>query len=177
MDTLKKPSMMTVLRVLLLGAGWLACSANAAMIGAASAAGMPAAAGIVSATSATRPAVAVSGNVTRAVFTTDVKDRKPVDSLASLTNDKTRVCYFTVIVGMAGQTVTHRWEYRGKVMLEKPFKVGASYWRAYTCKTLDPSWLGEWKASTVDVNDSSLSVNTFIYVKKPDVAAAPNSTH
>ncbi|MHB8622436.1 MAG: DUF2914 domain-containing protein [Sulfuricaulis sp.] len=176
MDSLKKPNVMSVFRVLLLGAGWLACSANAGVIGTVPAAGRPAATAIVPATSATPPAVAVSGNVTRAVFTTDVKDHKPIDSLTSLTNDKTRVCYFTVIVGMAAQTVTHRWEYHGKLMLEKPFKVSASYWRAYSCKTLNPSWLGEWKASTVDVNGSSLSVNTFIYVKKPDAAAASNST-
>jgi Protein of unknown function (DUF2914) len=117
-------------------------------------------------------AVPATGQVVRALFTTDVKNHEPVDTVSSLGNDKIRVSYFTEIIGMAGQTVKHRWEYKGKVLLEMPFKVGSSHWRIYSTKTLDPSWLGEWKASVVDANGGSLSVNTFTYMK----AAAPLST-
>jgi Protein of unknown function (DUF2914) len=122
------------------------------------------------------PEVAIAGRVSRAVFTSDVKDHEPVDSISTLDNDKTRICYFTEIRGMAGQTVVHRWEYKGKVLLEMPFKVGSSRWRAYSIKTLDPSWLGEWKASVVDASGSSLSVNTFTYVKKPGGGPAAAQT-
>jgi len=129
-----------------------------------------------------RAGVAIAGQVTRAQFTSDVRDHEPVDNILTLGNDKTRICYFTEIVGMAGQTVMHRWEYKGKVLLEMPFKVGSSRWRAYSIKTLDPSWLGEWKASLVDATGSSLSVNTFTYMKKTDsgssdVQTPPAATH
>ncbi len=119
------------------------------------------------------PEVAIAGRVTRAVFTSDIKDHEPVDNISTLTNDKTRICYFTEIRGMAGQTVVHRWEYKGKVLLEMPFKVGSSRWRLYSIKTLDPAWLGEWKASVVDATGSSLSVNTFTYMKKPGSGPTP----
>ena len=114
------------------------------------------------------PVPLIAGQVTRAVFTSNVKNHEPVDNISTLSNDITRICYFTEIRGMAGQTVVHRWEYKGKVLLEMPFKVGSSRWRAYSVKTLDPSWLGEWKASVVDASGSSLSVNTFTYMKKAD---------
>jgi hypothetical protein len=133
------------------------------------------------ATAETAPATArapvlIAGSVTRALFTRKVKDLEPVDTVSVLTNDKTRVTYFTEIHGMAGQTITHRWEFNGKVMLEKKHEVGSSRWRAYTSKTLDPTWLGEWKASVVDAGGGTLSVNTFTYMRKSDAGASPVST-
>ncbi len=119
-----------------------------------------------------KPAVAIAGQVTRALFTRHVKDLEPVDNVSVLTNDITRVTYFTEIVGMAGQTIAHRWEYNGKVVLEKRLEVGSSHWRAYSSKKLDPAWLGEWKVSVVDAAGGTLSVNTFTYMKKPERGAA-----
>lgn len=123
-----------------------------------------------------RPAVAIAGEVARALFTTGIINLEPVDTVSTLTNDKTRVSYFTVIEDMAGQTVIHRWEYRDKVLLEIPFEVGSSHWRIYSTKTLDPSWLGEWKASVVDAAGGSLSVNTFTYLQMPDNRSSASST-
>lgn len=169
--------MSTVFRALLLCAGWLSFSVHAAGDHSLPAAAVPDTAGLEPAATAPRPAVAVAGTVMRAVFTTDIEDHKPANIIFNLTNDKTRVWYFTEIKGMAGQTVIHRWEYNGKLMLEKPFKVGASHWRVYSSKTLDPSWLGEWKASTVDANGSSLSVNTFTYMQKATAPVSSTSTN
>ncbi len=115
-----------------------------------------------------KAAVLIPGTVTRALFTRDIKDLEPVDTVSTLTNDLTHIVYFTEIRGMAGQTVTHRWEYNGKIILEMPIKVGTSRWRAYSTKTLFPSWVGEWKVSVVDAAGGTLSVNTFTYLKKPE---------
>jgi hypothetical protein len=123
-----------------------------------------------------RAPILIAGSVTRAVFTRKVKDLEPVDTVSVLTNDKTRITYFTEIHGMAGQTITHRWEFNGKVLLEKKHEVGSSHWRAYTSKTLDPAWLGEWKASVVDAAGGTLSVNTFTYMRKSNTGAAPVPT-
>jgi len=120
-----------------------------------------------------QPAVPAAGRVTHAQFTSTVKNLEPVDSLMTLSNDQTRIVYFTEIQDMAGQTVIHRWEYNGKVMAEIPFKVGAGHWRVYSTKTLDPSWVGEWKASVVDAAGGSLSVNTFTYTKAAETHSPP----
>lgn len=123
-----------------------------------------------------RAPVLIAGRVTRALFTRKVKDLEPVDTVSVLTNDKTRITYFTEIHGMAGQTITHRWEFNGKIVLEKKHGVESSRWRAYTSKTLDPTWLGEWKASVVDAAGGTLSVNTFTYMRKSDAGATPITT-
>jgi len=123
-----------------------------------------------------RAPVLIAGSVTRALFTRKVKDLEPMDTISVLTNDKTRITYFTEIHGMAGQTITHRWEFNGKVLLEKKHEVGSSRWRAYTSKALDPAWLGEWKASVVDAAGGTLSVSTFTYMRKSDAGATPVST-
>jgi hypothetical protein len=115
-----------------------------------------------------RPPVAPDGQVTQAVFTSAVINREPIDRLSSLTNDKTRVYYFTEIQNMAGQTVRHRWEYQGEIVLDYQFEIGTDSWRIYSVKTLDPEWVGEWKASAVDAAGSSLSVNTFTYLVQPN---------
>jgi hypothetical protein len=112
--------------------------------------------------------VAPDGQVTQAVFTSAVINREPIDRLSSLTNDKTRVYYFTEIQNMAGQTVRHRWEYQGEIVLDYQFEIGTDSWRIYSVKTLDPEWVGEWKASAVDAAGSSLSVNTFTYLVQPN---------
>ncbi len=157
---------------LFLGVPWTTFYVNAAEIGPPPAASEKT--GVVSdaPTVPARPAVAIPGEVARALFTTDIVNLEPVDTVSTLTNDKTRVSYFTVIEDMAGQTVVHRWEYKDKVLLEMPFEVGSSHWRIYSTKTLDPSWLGEWKASVVDAAGGSLSVNTFTYMQKPDNRSA-----
>ncbi len=123
-----------------------------------------------------RAPVLIAGSVTRALFTRKVKDLEPVDTVSVLTNDKTRITYFTEIHGMAGQTITHRWEFNGKIVLEKKHEVESSRWRAYTSKTLDPTWLGEWKASVVDAAGGTLSVNTFTYMRKSGAGATPVPT-
>lgn len=126
---------------------------------------------------ATAPAAAPekpahTGRVTRSVFTSTIQEREPVDTLTSLGTDQNRIYFFTEIRDMSGETVTHRWEYNGKIMAEVPFQIGGPRWRVYSSKTLDPSWTGEWKVSVVDSQGSTLSVSTFHYTPAPAPAAA-----
>ena len=114
-----------------------------------------------------------TGTVARAQFTSAIENREPTDQLTSLTNDQTRVYFFTELKDMANQRATHRWEYKGEVKSEVGFDVGANRWRVFSSKTLDPSWTGEWKVTVVDANGNTLGANTFTYVVAPPAAAAP----
>ena len=116
-----------------------------------------------------------AGTVTRAVFATAMADREPADKITTLDNNATKVYFFSELKDMAGQAVTHRWEFNGKVMSEVKFDVGAARWRVYSSKTLDPLWLGEWKVSVVDAAGSTLGASTFTYTQaaKPVAASAP----
>lgn len=122
-----------------------------------------------------RAAVAIPGVVTRAQLTHDMKDLEPIDTISTLTNDETHIVYFTEIHDMAGRTVKHRWEYNGQIILEVPISVATSRWRAYSSKTLLPSWTGDWKVSVVDAAGGTLSVNTFTYLGKQGETATQSS--
>jgi len=115
-------------------------------------------------------------SVARALFTTAIQDREPVDTLNALTNDQTRIYYFSEIRDGEGQRITHRWEHNGKTMSEMSFDIGGNRWRVYSSKTLDPSWTGDWKVSVLDANGATLSVNTFTYEPKPKADTAPAVT-
>lgn len=101
--------------------------------------------------------------VARATFATAIDQREPVDSITSLESDRSRVYYFTELVGISGREVTHRWEYRGEVMAEVPIAIGGPRWRAYSSKSLDASQLGEWTVSVIDESGSVLRNDSFAY--------------
>ena len=108
-----------------------------------------------------------AGGVARAVFTTQIKDRDPVDALTTVKNDVRQIHFFTELKGMAGQKVTHRWEYQGQTKLEVSFEVGADRWRVFSNKTLLPTWLGEWKVSVIDAGGRNLGGASFTYTGAP----------
>lgn len=122
------------------------------------------------------PASAPTGSVARAVFTTAVVDREPKDTLSQIPANVDRIYYFTELRGLNGQTVTHRWEYQGKVIAEVKFDVHGARWRVYSNKTLDDAHTGEWKVSTVDAQGNVLSVNTFTYGGAAPATPVPAST-
>ncbi len=88
--------------------------------------------------------------VARAIFTTGIVDREPVDELAELPADAGEVYFFTELRGLEGRTVSHRWEYEGRVMAEVPFAVGGDRWRVYSVKTMSPALVGKWTVMVVD---------------------------
>lgn len=104
------------------------------------------------------------GHVARAMFTSGVQNREPVDTLTRLGNDKRKIYFFTELSGLGGQTVTHRWEYQGKTMGEVQFAVGGPRWRVWSSKTLLPQWTGEWRVSVIDGAGNTLAESSFDYI-------------
>ncbi len=142
------------------------------------AAGQPAAVPVRTAVPNEAPKAAVAarkqpGQVTQAVFTTSIQNLEPANSISTLTNNHRHIYFFTDLRHMTGQTITHRWVYKGKVMAEVKFQVGGPRWRVYSRKTLDPAWLGEWQASVVDASGITLGVSTFEYAAAAKPPAAP----
>jgi hypothetical protein len=103
------------------------------------------------------------GSVARGMFTTAVVDREPQDELTSLSNDHYSVSFFSELKNMAGQKVTHRWEYNGQVMAEVSFDVGGDRWRIHSSKNLQPIWLGEWTVSVLDSDMNVVSTHSLDY--------------
>jgi Protein of unknown function (DUF2914) len=108
-----------------------------------------------------------SGRVARAIFTTAIADREPVDQLNTLSNDVERVFFFSDLRELAGQIVTHRWEYGGQTMAEVIFKVGdGARWRVYSSKNLLPEWTGTWTVVINNESGQALQTSSFEYTAK-----------
>jgi hypothetical protein len=105
------------------------------------------------------------GHVERSVITTNMIDREPQDEVRELTNDHTQVFYFSDLRNLAGETVTHRWEFDGSVIAEIPFAVGGPRWRVHSSKNLLPEWVGEWTVSIIDSGGQMLATDTFVYTE------------
>jgi len=106
---------------------------------------------------------AAEGPVARAVFTTAVADREPSDELSVVPSSTGRVYFFTELLGIEGQRVTHRWEQAGEVRAEVPFDVGGSRWRVWSSKEMLPEWTGEWRVTVVDESGAELVTRSFSY--------------
>ncbi|MBI3771114.1 MAG: DUF2914 domain-containing protein [Gammaproteobacteria bacterium] len=92
----------------------------------------------------------IGGSVSRATFTSSVVNREPIDKISELRNDQRYVYFFSELKGMTGRTISHRWEYGGKIMSETKFDVGAPRWRAWSGTTLFPEQTGEWTVSVIN---------------------------
>lgn len=106
---------------------------------------------------------ATSGAVTRATFTTDVKNREPVDHITTLTNTASKVYFFTELTGLAGQRVTHRWLHEGKVVAQVSFQVKGPRWRVWSSKELLPGWTGLWTVQVVTADGHVLLEDQLTY--------------
>ncbi len=110
------------------------------------------------------PAQPAGGRVARAMFTTEVVDREPVNRVLALANDVRRIYFFTELRGMQGQTVYHRWEYNGEVVATVKFEVKGPRWRVYSARDLDPLALGRWTVVVTDEKGWPLKAAIFEYV-------------
>ncbi len=103
--------------------------------------------------------------VKRSQFTTSIRNREPQNTIRQLGNDRQKVYYFTELTNMQGQTVRHRWKYKGKVMAEVEFKVKGPRWRVFSSKWLERRWVGKWTASVVSRTGRRLASSSFTYTR------------
>jgi len=104
------------------------------------------------------------GIIARAMFTTEIDDREPIDRVLILENNFPHLYFFSDLRHLQGQTVKHRWEYEGRVIKEKVFQVQGPRWRVYSLNKLDKSMLGQWTVVITDKDDCPLKAVIFQYV-------------
>ena len=105
---------------------------------------------------------AFASEVSRALFTVGVDNREPVKIVDSIDSGSFRsISFFTELNDFSGQTVTHQWTYKDKVMFEKTFEVKSDRWRVWTSKTLIPAWKGTWTVNVLDDDRSTLTSKSF----------------
>jgi hypothetical protein len=105
-----------------------------------------------------------SPHIARAQFTSGIEDREPVDRIDSISardEPYATVFYFTDIVDMGGETVTHLWEHEGTTIAEVTFDIGSDRWRTWSSKQLMPNLTGEWRVVVIDAQGTVLKTDTF----------------
>ncbi|MCU7845773.1 MAG: DUF2914 domain-containing protein [Candidatus Thiodiazotropha sp. (ex Monitilora ramsayi)] len=100
--------------------------------------------------------------VARALFTTGIADREPVDQVVSLEAFQGEIFFFTDLRGLQGRSVTHRWEFEGRFMGQIEFKVGGPRWRVYSKKALNPDVSGKWTVLVLDESGWPLHASIFM---------------
>ena len=118
-------------------------------------------------------AAMAEGSVARAIVTTDVVEREPVNDLERVLAGNEKVNFFTELRGMEGQKVKHRWSFGGEVLAEIEFNVGGQRWRVWSSKNLMPEWAGEWTVEVVDAEDNTVSSKSFEYAGAGTAASEP----
>jgi len=105
-----------------------------------------------------------TGNIARAMFTTAIENREPVDRVLILENNISDIYFFSDLRHFQGKTLKHRWEYEGRVVNEKTFEVKGPRWRVYSVHKIDRNMLGRWTVVMTDDKDCPLKAVIFQYV-------------
>lgn len=102
--------------------------------------------------------------VVRAQLASEVVGREPVDSLqspVSVAAGSRNLFYFNEFRNLNGQTVTHRWEYDGRLMAAIRLRIDGNRWRAYSSKRIGTGQRGNWRVTTVDARGAVLARTEF----------------
>ncbi|MDA3920876.1 MAG: DUF2914 domain-containing protein [Salinisphaera sp.] len=109
----------------------------------------------------------ISSHVARAQLTSGIKDMEPVDRVTDVfhSNHKSlrHLYYFTDLVGLRGETVTHSWWHEGRRIARVTSHVRSNSWRMSSSKKLIPSMAGPWRVVATDSQGNTLSVARFVY--------------
>jgi hypothetical protein len=101
--------------------------------------------------------------VSRAVFTTAIKNTEPVDSLSELHSDAEQVFLFTEFRGMTGDAVVHTWEYKGSVIARVHFHIEQPNVRLWSGRLLTPDMQGNWRVVVTNATGKILTEKTLDY--------------
>jgi len=103
------------------------------------------------------------GAVESATFTSGMADGAPVDFRQEFDANTPVVYYYTEVVGLHGQTVTHRWKLEGKLMQEVRLPVRSSRQKLWSTNVMQPEWIGNWTVEVVNEGGEVIKRESFAY--------------
>jgi hypothetical protein len=109
------------------------------------------------------PADVVAAPTVLMQFTTGVENREPLDQVTFVETNIDKIYLFSDLRELTGQTVTHRWSYKGETMAEVAFVVRGPRWRVWSSKDLRSNWVGDWKVEIIAEGGEVLAAETFTY--------------
>lgn len=104
------------------------------------------------------------GRVVESGFTTSSFGDESIEDLSEILNSVSEVYFFSVLEGMAGQTVTHRWKYGNTVVANAEIPVPSARFRARSSYKMQPQWTGAWFVEVVDEAGAVIATKTFAFM-------------
>lgn len=111
------------------------------------------------------------GNVARAIFTSNVSNREPMDQLTTWDPNRNVVYFFTEILNGTGTRVTHRWLENGQSVAELHFNIGGARWRVWSSRRYVGQEGEEWTVEVID--DRGCSLGRWSIEAKPEPPPKP----
>ncbi|MCG7537489.1 DUF2914 domain-containing protein [Pseudoalteromonas sp. OOF1S-7] len=105
-----------------------------------------------------------TNHVSRAVLTSEVVNREPVDVLKDSVEQSAfadKLYFFTEVRGLQGQTIRHLWFHQDQLMAEIDLAISAYRHRTYSSKNIMPSQSGQWRIEVITADDQLLAQKTF----------------
>jgi hypothetical protein len=102
--------------------------------------------------------------ISRAVLTTGISEREPVDVLKESieqTEFQEKLFFFTEVRKLKGQTISHLWFHQDQLMAEISLTISADRYRTYSSKNIMPSQTGQWRVEAVTEQGELLAQKTF----------------
>ena len=113
-----------------------------------------------------RPAHVTGGQVARIVLALGSERgayRDPISSPIVVGPGRgKRVVLYTELRGLAGETISHRWERDGQTIAVMPVQVKGDRWRVHSSKRLTPALRGSWKVVVTDSHGATLASRSFL---------------
>ncbi|WP_125783712.1 DUF2914 domain-containing protein [Pseudoalteromonas rubra] len=105
-----------------------------------------------------------TNHISRAVLTTEVVNREPVNVLKDSVEQSAfadKLYFFTEVRGLQGQTIRHLWFHQDQLMAEIDLAISAYRHRTYSSKNIMPSQSGQWRIEVITADDQLLAQKTF----------------
>jgi len=101
--------------------------------------------------------------ITRMQLTSAILTREPVDNLGVIVSiDKLKkVMLYTRLVGLAGETVEHRWYQAQELKAVISLNIGSHNWRTYSSKNINRMMAGPWRVEVVVLPDTVIAQHHF----------------
>lgn len=103
------------------------------------------------------------GTVTKATFTTGIADGAPIDYRQEFDTGTPVIYFYTEVLGLQGQSVTHRWKREGKVMQEVAIPVKREREGVWSKSSMQPEWTGSWIVEVLDGQGKVIERYSFSY--------------
>lgn len=87
----------------------------------------------------------VTDTIQRALLTTNIKDREPVDDISSYVTGS-EVIFYNELVALPDKFITHEWYYEGELQTSVNLEINAlnGIWRTWSSKRFQDTNMGNW---------------------------------